>query len=89
MSDDIRSILKKIKADSEWQKINLDNPLCAGWCNWRVHPDHLFVSKTGRGLLCAECADDEVQKITGCRWGKPDTCNSIDHEDCHLPLLHD
>lgn len=43
--------------------------------------DKVVCTNTGMSCECAQCADDTLQMMTGCRFGTPEHC---DHDDCSL-----
>ncbi len=68
-------ILNKIWISALLERCNPRNPECTV-CGMRQSPNHLYNG------LCAQCADDEVQKKTGCRFGDVLRCNPVTHPDC-------
>ena len=69
--------LMQLKEQIEWDRANPENPVCPD-CNNREDPAKLYAKLDGT-LVCAECMDNETQRLTGCRWGTPETCR---HPDC-------
>lgn len=79
---EVHRALARMKESREWDRVNPDNQVCPGGCNRRERPDWLDNIVRGVGV-CAECADDETARVTGCRLGLPDDCTSMQHPDCH------
>lgn len=78
MSDSITARLQGILELRQWDRANPENPVCPG-CNRRENPARMYARLDGE-RVCAECKDDETQRLTGCRFGMDD-CN---HTDCKL-----
>jgi hypothetical protein len=81
----IQSVLELWKADRSFVRENTDNPICSG-CN-RREERHLIEYEISDPatpyqvkLVCAECADDHLQSLTGCRFGM----RNCVHPDCKL-----
>lgn len=73
-----RKAFDHMVADRQWQRANPENPICPG-CKRREEAAKINYPRILDGtLVCAECADDEVWRATGCRFGQFD----CDHDDC-------
>lgn len=78
--DSARRALKAHKEYREWVRANPENPVCPG-CNRREEQTNLIWEVYGR-MVCSECADDQIELETGCRFGM----SPCPHEDCKISV---